>query len=39
MRLRGRQVKWEPHLVVGIVHVSWLMVSLLVLTKQKQFTK
>jgi hypothetical protein len=36
---RKCQAKREPSLVVSIVNISWLMVSLLALTKQKQQAK
>ncbi len=39
MHTRKRCTKREPSLVVGIAQISWLMVSLLALTKQKQLAK
>ncbi len=39
VRARERQADGEPSLVVGIGHVSWTMLSLIALTRQKQLAK
>jgi hypothetical protein len=39
VHVRKRQAKREPSLVVGKGHISWMMVSLLTLAKQKQLAR
>jgi hypothetical protein len=39
VRAHKCQADWEPSLVIGIGHVSWLMMGLLALTRQKQLAK
>jgi hypothetical protein len=39
VRVREHQANGEPSLVVGIGHVSWTVLSLIALTRQKQLSK